>query len=82
MGGVAAVASLGDLWQIFLRPAAAFGKPAITARKPFPVKHLHHNTCGSTGIDGKSKCVDNCHPPTATSAVYGGSREKISTNEP
>jgi hypothetical protein len=36
-----------------------FGKPTITAKKPFSVNHLHGNMRQSAGIDPGAGTVDN-----------------------
>ena len=50
------------------RPRFESGKPTITAKIAFAVKHLHHKTQCSTGVDDASVCVDNCDPPIARDA--------------
>jgi hypothetical protein len=49
------------------------GKPAITAKKAFAVKHLHHKPRRLAGLDGRPETVDNCASPTAIAVVPGGS---------
>ena len=50
------------------RPRFEFGKPTITAKIAFAVKHLHHKPLCSTGVDDVALCVDNCVPPIARDA--------------
>jgi len=40
-------------------PAWRTGKPTITAKKPFPVKHLHRQTVLCGGLDADRETVDN-----------------------
>lgn len=57
----------------------ASGEPAIRAKTPFPVKHLHHNSRRSAALDGGRRTVDNHGPPNPEGGFYGGSQKKIST---
>ena len=61
------------------QPRAEFGKPTITSKNAFPVKHLHHEPLHLRGLDGSQEYVDNCVPPTKGNAVSGGSPKKMST---
>ena len=66
--------------QRYARPQLkASGEPAITAKKPFPVKHLHHKSRLREGIDRRTETVDNCGPPRMEDVRSGGSEKKIST---
>ena len=51
----------------------------ITAKFAFAVKHLHHKPPHPAGLDGRPFCVDNCIPPIARDARFGGSKKKMST---
>ena len=50
------------------RPLFESGKPAITAKNAFAVKHLHHKPLCSTRVDDAALYVDNCVPPIARDA--------------
>ena len=54
----------------------------ITAKNPFPVKHLHDNMRGGRGIDPWAETVDNCVSPVSWDVESGRSQKKISTMSP
>jgi hypothetical protein len=58
------------------------GKPWITPRTPFCVKHLHQNSRVPGGLDAPPRTVDNHGPPIPEGGSIGGSAKKMSTNEP
>jgi chromosomal replication initiator protein len=58
------------------------GKPTITAKRPFPVKHLHTNCCDPAGIDSRREVVDNRGPPLSRDVCSVGSHKKMSTMSP
>ncbi len=43
---------------------------------------MHHKPCHTTGLDGGFESVDNCDPPNAREASFGGSNKKMSTMSP
>jgi chromosomal replication initiator protein len=43
---------------------------------------LHRRLVHPTGLDATEECVDNCDPPIANHASFGGSQKKISTMSP
>ena len=56
------------------------GKPTITAKMPFAVKHLHRNPRRVAwlrtlpmGLDCSFVSVDNYGPPSTRGSVFGGS---------
>ena len=61
------------------QPPGESGKPTITAKNAFPVKHLDHKAARSGGLDGAADIVDNRGPPIAGDVIGGPSPKKIST---
>ena len=55
------------------------GKPMITAKNTFAVKHLHHKPPVPTGLDASLKVVDNLHPPSAIAHHWAAPKKKMST---
>jgi hypothetical protein len=60
----------------------ASGKPTITAKNAFAVKHLHHRPPHLTGLDGAAEVVDNCAPPEATALNLAAPTRRFPQNEP
>jgi hypothetical protein len=60
-------------------PFSKFGKPMITAKNTFAVKHLHHKPPHLTGLDANFKVVDNLPPPSAIAHFMAAPKKKMST---